>query len=152
MLYHLGCVYKIFCEDDENISYIGSTFNCIEQRLESHKKQYQLSLEDNNITYKYALRPYFEKYGVDRFKIVKLKDYVCCRSDKYDLKQLHAYEALWINKLKCINVLTPFNPLSKLTAKMLWCCPICKTLVQYKERNRHQKTKKCLKAKEQNGV
>jgi len=51
-----------------------------------------------------SIYPYFTKYGIDNFKIMKIKDYECYRENKADARHLHAFEQLWINKTKgCVN-------------------------------------------------
>ena len=55
---------------------------------------------------------YFEKYGIENFKIILIKSYNVVRTHQKDHKHLHAYELLWINKTKnCCNKLLTFNPL-----------------------------------------
>jgi hypothetical protein len=86
----IGRIYKIICTQSNDI-YIGSTFNTLRQRLYRHKSQY-------NNGQKYSLISYFDKYGIDNFKIILIKEY-----EVADKKHILAYEQLWINKLKPIN-------------------------------------------------
>jgi len=102
MVYSTGIVYKIICTLDNNIVYIGSTFNLLRQRWQQHKRQYKQYLEG---TYHcISIFPYFEKYWIENFKILKIKAYECYRYDVRDTKHLHSFEQLWINKTKgCVN-------------------------------------------------
>ena len=95
----IGRVYKII-HNQSNIIYVGSTTQLLRQRWAEHK--YRASKEKNSIY------EYFEKYGIDNFKIILIKEY-----DITDKNHLKVYETLWINKLKSINVLMPFQPLDK---------------------------------------
>ena len=103
-----GTVYKIVCSLDENIIYIGSTFNQLRHRWQTHKCHYKSYLERK--TRCVSIYPYFEKFGIENFKIMKIKDYECYRENKADSKHLHAYEQLWINKTKnCVNKFSAFR-------------------------------------------
>jgi len=97
-----GTVYKIVCTLDNSIVYIGSTFNELRHRWQQHKNSYKKYL---NGKFPYmSIYPYFEKFGIENFKIFKIKDYKCYREHNKDSKHLHVYEQLWINKTKgCVN-------------------------------------------------
>ena len=106
----IGHIYMIMTPLDNSFCYIGSTFNRLHKRFETHKKAY-IHNKDKLSIYKY-----FEKYGIENFKIIKIKSYNVIRLHKKDFKHLHAYETLWINKTKnCCNKLLPFNPIKKYT-------------------------------------
>ena len=108
MLYSTGTVYKIICSLDERIIYIGSTFNQLRHRWQCHKKDYKKYL--NGKHHCVSIFPYFTKYGIENFKIMKIKDYECYRENKADSKHLHVYEQLWISKTKeCVNKHNPFS-------------------------------------------
>ena len=118
MTYSNGTIYKIICSIDDKICYIGSTFNKLTQRWTQHKDQYKQFLKENKKG-EFSIYEYFTKYGIDKFKIIKIKNYLCYREHNKDLKHLKAYETLWINKTKtCINKILPFNPLFKFCQKL----------------------------------
>jgi len=87
-----GRIYKII-HNQSNIVYVGSTFNLLRQRWQKHKQNF-LHNRKNSC----SIFNYFEKYGIENFKIILIKEYQIV--DKYHLR---AYEQLWINKLKSIN-------------------------------------------------
>jgi len=102
MSYSIGTVYKIVCSLNERIIYIGSTFNQLRHRWQMHKNGYNKYLHGKHRCV--SIYPYFTKYGIDNFKIMKIKDYECYRENKADARHLHAFEQLWINKTKgCVN-------------------------------------------------
>lgn len=96
-----GNIYKITYND---IIYVGSTMKCIHERFNGHIIGFSC-YKDNYTT---TLKPYFEKYGVNKFKVSLIKQY-----EVVDRKQLLAWEQLWINKLKCINKASPIPFLLK---------------------------------------
>ena len=108
MSYSTGTVYKIICSLDERIIYIGSTFNQLRHRWQTHKYGYKRYLDEKHSCI--SIYPYFQKYGIENFKIMKIKDYECYRGNKADSKHLHAYEQIWINKTKnCVNKNSTFR-------------------------------------------
>ncbi len=112
MSYETGTVYKIICNLEHNFCYIGSTYNELRHRFQEHKRNYKSWL--NGKARKCSCFDYFQKYGIENFTIIKIKEYVCYRSHKLDKKHLHAYETLWINKTKrCCNKCPAFQPLSR---------------------------------------
>ena len=119
-----GHIYKIICTLDEKFCYIGSTFNRLSKRFEGHRCSYKRWKEGDERAC--SCYPYFDKYGVENFKIILIKTYEVCRSHVKDRKHLEAYETLWINKSKCVNRQVPFNPLNKhkryqsITRKMIY--------------------------------
>lgn len=121
MSYSIGHIYKIICNLDSSFCYIGSTFNQLRHRWQSHKKDYKY----NKGTF--SIHKYFDKYGIDNFKLILIKSYNVVRTHRKDHKHLEAYETLWINKTKnCVNKLLPFNPLRKEQMK------------QYRENNKEK--------------
>jgi len=110
-----GHIYMIFTPLDNSSCYIGSTFNRLPKRFQGHKQQFQNWLKDKDKSKKCSIFDYFEKYGIDNFKIILIKSYNVIRTHQKDHKHLNAYELLWINKTRnCVNELLPFNPLFKL--------------------------------------
>ena len=103
-----GTVYKIVCSLNENIIYIGSTFNQLRHRWQQHKNSYNRYLDGKHSCI--SIFPYFTKYGIENFKIMKIKDYKCYREHNKDSKHLRVFEQLWINKTKgCINKQSAFS-------------------------------------------
>ena len=92
----IGKIYKIITGQTD-LTYIGSTFDSLSGRWTNHKNKYK-EFKKNNKN-KLSIHNLFDKYGVNNFKIILIKDYKVC-----DRKHLEAYEQLWINKLNCCNV------------------------------------------------
>jgi len=107
MTYSTGTIYKIVCSLDENVIYIGSTYNQLRHRWQKHKSNYKEYLEGKHGCI--SIYPYFEKFGIENFKIMRIKDYECYRGNKSDSKHLQAYEQLWINKTRCVNKISTFS-------------------------------------------
>jgi len=97
-----GTVYRIICLPNPNIQYVGSTFNSLRQRWQGHKGDYKYFVKGNSESFM-SLYPYYDKYGIENFKMVKIKSYFVCAENKKDHKHLSTYEQLWINKIKCVN-------------------------------------------------
>jgi len=98
----IGKVYKIICTQSNDI-YIGSTFNTLRDRWRDHKNRYQQYKKNKNRTM--SIHNYFDKYGIDNFKIILIKEY-----EVIDRNHLETKEQLWLNKLKNINIQSAFNP------------------------------------------
>ena len=108
-----GHIYMIWSPLDNTFCYIGSTFNRLAKRWQGHKDNYK----NKNGTL--TIHKYFDKYGIENFKLDLIKSYDVVRTHKKDCKHLHAYELLWINKTKnCVNKMLPFNPLKKIENKI----------------------------------
>ena len=106
-----GNIYKIICTLNNDV-YIGSTFNLLKQRWQTHKSKFKYWLQDNNRV-KCSICENFKKYGIENFKIILIKKYLVYREHRKDSRQLEAYEQLWINKLNCVNTKCAFQPLIK---------------------------------------
>jgi len=107
-----GHIYMIWTPLDNSFCYIGSTFNRLHKRFEGHKHDYKHNYG------KCSIHKYFDKYGVDNFKIDLIKSYNVIRTHQKDHKHLYVYETLWINKTKnCINKNIPFSPMKYLNRK-----------------------------------
>lgn len=101
-----GRIYRIICYCDPSINYIGSTTNTLRNRWQLHKSDYKKSKGS------VSMHEYFDKYGVDNFKIILIKEY-----QVVDKSHLRAYEQLWINRTKCVNINSAFS-ITYLTAKL----------------------------------
>jgi len=108
-MYRTGRVYRIVCLCEPDIQYVGSTFNELKQRWQGHKQKYDHWLKDGNSKSFFSIFHYFEKYGIENFKILLIKEYQVFAENKKDHKCLNVYETLWINKLKCVNINSPFS-------------------------------------------
>lgn len=97
----IGRVYKII-HLQSNICYVGSTFNILRQRWQSHKNAFNGFLKNKNRGA--SIYQYFEKYGIENFKLILIREY-----EVVDRYHLEAYETLWINKLKSCNKYQPFR-------------------------------------------
>jgi hypothetical protein len=110
MGYKIGRVYRITKNDDPTINYVGSTFSQLKVRWRSHKSK----AGNNNSC---CIGEYLDKYGVDNFKIILIKEYLVYAENQKDTKHLRAYEQLWINKFTlkkcCINKKYSCNLLKK---------------------------------------
>lgn len=101
-------IYQIYYINDPKINYIGSSLNSdLNCRWNYHKADYKKYLE-NNLDNRANIYPYFKEYGIENFKIIKLKEF-----EVIDRKHLKSYEQLFINKYKPVNKLNPFNILFK---------------------------------------
>jgi len=79
-----------------------------------HRKSYNTWKKDKGCKGgKCSCFPYFEKYGVENFKIVLIKSYEVCRAHVKDRRHLEAYETLWICKTKCVNENMPIHYLKR---------------------------------------
>ena len=107
MGYKIGRVYRITKNDDPRINYVGSTFSQLKVRWSQHKQK----------TNRCVIGEYLNKYGVDNFKIILIKEYLVYAENQKDTKHLRVYEQLWINKFTlkkcCVNIKIGFNLLKK---------------------------------------
>ena len=94
-----GKIYKIISLDGIEC-YVGSTFGTIRDRWYKHKGHYNL-WKKNKKSYVSSFQ-LFEQYGLDRCKILLIKEY-----GVEDRAHLDVYETLWIKKLKAINKTEP---------------------------------------------
>lgn len=88
----LGRVYKIVDLLSDDV-YVGSTFRELSVRFLGH-----FTCPTT------VIGKLMRERGKDRCKIILIKEY-----EVADVKQLHAYEQLWINKTKCINKQSAFS-------------------------------------------
>ena len=95
-------VYRIVCLSHPEVQYVGSTFNKLRHRWATHKCMFKRWLEGKGRCV--SIYPYYKQYGIENFKLIKIKDYRVCAEHKKDRRHLDVYEQLWINKLNCVNV------------------------------------------------
>lgn len=105
-----GTIYRIICLPEPSIQYIGSTFNQLKQRWSKHKQHYR-EFNEGKRKQKCCLGiyPYFDTYGIENFKLIKIKDYQVYREHEKDTKHLRIYEQLWIAKTKNVNINNAFS-------------------------------------------
>ena len=106
----IGKVYKIICSQSNDV-YIGSTFNTLRDRWMEHKNRYRVYQKDPSRSM--SIHKYFDKYGIENFKIILIKEY-----EVVDRKHLESKEQLWLNKLKNINKNSAFNVIPKLAQQI----------------------------------
>jgi hypothetical protein len=95
----IGRIYKVQ-HLDSNLCYIGSTCNAVRDRWRSHKKVFGQWIKAKDKHSTISLYPYLEQYGIDRFKMLLIKEY-----EIVDKNQLRVYEQLAINRTKsCCNM------------------------------------------------
>jgi glycosylphosphatidylinositol transamidase (GPIT) subunit GPI8 len=94
----IGKVYKIVCKTNPKIVYIGSTIDKLSRRWRRHCHSSSVCV----------ISKYIKEYGIENFNIVLIKEYNVC--DKFHLL---AYEQLYMNTIKNINVRNAFNILGK---------------------------------------
>jgi hypothetical protein len=101
MSYIIGSIYRIVCLCEPDIQYVGSTFDTLRNRWQRHKYGYMEYLKGKHR--EIAIYPYFTKYGIDKFKILLIKEYKVCAENNIDKTHLSVYEQLWMNKINCVN-------------------------------------------------
>ncbi|GMF34076.1 unnamed protein product [Phytophthora lilii] len=97
----IGHIYRII-HLESDIQYVGSMFSEPRKRWQLHKSNYSNWLAGR--CRKVSIYPFFEEHGIDKFKLIPIKAY-----DLADRTHLKAYEQLWINKLRCVNKVSPFQ-------------------------------------------
>jgi len=103
-----GHIYIVFCHINPKIYYVGSTFNQLKQRWNTHK----------TAKHTCSISKYFDEYGIENFSIKLIKSYNVYREHSRDNQHLRAYEQLWINKFRnSCNTNHSFNPLKKILMK-----------------------------------
>ena len=91
----IGRIYRIVHLESE-LCYIGSTTNELRWRWQGHCSAYKQWLK--NKAAEVAIFQYFKQYGLDKFKMILIKEY-----DVVDRKHLQAYETLWIAKFRKVS-------------------------------------------------
>ena len=118
MDYQLGNIYKIICTVNSDFIYIGSTFRKLNLRWNAHKSKYKKYLQNGISTM--STHKFYDKYGIQSFRIVLIKSYKVSIDSNWDNKELKVFEQLWLNKTKnAVNSISAFNPLRKLD-KNIW--------------------------------
>ena len=135
-----GIIYKIICKLDHKFVYIGSTFDTLRNRWQRHKSHYKKWLSDPESINPCSCVQYFEKYGIENFKILEIKSYDIHLKDR---RCLEAYETLWIRKTRgCCNVNLPIRYLRKEYHKQYHqdnCEHIAEYQKQYNQNNREKR-------------
>lgn len=94
----IGRIYKVQ-HLDSDMCYIGSTCNTIRDRWRTHKSAFGQWVKNKDRVSTVALYPFLEQYGIDRFKMILIKEYQVA-----DKVQIKAYEQLVISRTKlCCN-------------------------------------------------
>ena len=95
-------VYRIISKKHPEFAYVGSTFGTLKQRFYNHKKHYIYWKEGKRGNV--SLYSYFDKWGVQDFKMVEMGVYMVCAENAKDRTHLNAWEQLWINRTRgCCN-------------------------------------------------
>jgi hypothetical protein len=99
--YSKGKVYKIVVDTQEEYKpYVGSTCQELSQRMTDHRGNYKYWKNGKGA----HMRSYdlFDKFGVDKCKIILLEEYPCDSKMKLLMK-----EREWFDKLECCNRCRP---------------------------------------------
>jgi hypothetical protein len=99
----IGSIYRVICKSDPSIIYIGSTTESLNSRWSKHKIHLQKWIS-GIVKMKCSIYPMMKEKGVNDFKIELIKNY-----EISDNNHLTAYEQLWINKTKCVNIVNPLH-------------------------------------------
>lgn len=93
-------IYKLISDSTDRV-YIGSTYKTLNERLSSHKSDYNRNKEKKNVR---KLANSFHLFKIGNIRIELLESYPC--SSK---RELHERERYWIDhyKEKCINKCIP---------------------------------------------
>jgi hypothetical protein len=112
MVYKFGKIYRIVCLSNPEIQYVGATVRALRLRWLTHVND---SKHSNRLGH-CSIAKYINQFGKKDFKILLIKEYKVCAEHNKDHTHLSAYEQLWINKLKCINIQNPVQ-IKKLAKK-----------------------------------
>lgn len=98
-------IYKIYCNDDDKLFYIGSTKN-FSSRKSSHKSSFNNPNDKSHNKYLYKIMR--ENGNWDNWTMTPIKTYIC------DKRQAELYERETIEELKpTLNKNCPFNTLEE---------------------------------------
>ena len=98
-----GTIYRIASLSHPEIQYVGSTFSNLRSRWQNHKRDYN-KYKNGNKRNTTTIYKFFEKYGINDFKIILIKKYTVC-----DKNHLSSYEQLWMNRIDCVNKCNPWH-------------------------------------------
>jgi hypothetical protein len=101
--YSKGKVYKIVVDTDEEYKpYVGSTIEELSRRMGGHRSKYKSWKKGKGA----HIRSYdlFDKFGVDKCKIILLEEYSC-----ENISQLLMKEREWFDKMECCNKSKPLR-------------------------------------------
>ena len=87
--YQNGKIYKVV-DSENNLCYIGSTKDPLEERFKSHLSKYKRKLEGSENISNYTVFSIFDKYGIENCKIQLVKLFPC--ANKYFLEDEEGYE------------------------------------------------------------
>lgn len=100
----IGLIYKVVPKEAPfDVIYIGSTTESLNDRWNKHKIHCQKWI-DKKVDMKCSIYPHMKERGINKFKIEIVKTYEIA-----DAYHLTAYEQLWINKTKCVNIVNPLH-------------------------------------------
>ena len=110
-----GYIYRIV-HNDSDLCYVGSTIKPIGKRWTVHKSHYRRWKAGKRTGL--SIFPYFEKFGIENFRMVLIKSYEVLDEkdpDKPNQSNRHlcTKEALWMYRYRtsCCNEISPFgNP------------------------------------------
>jgi len=91
--YSQGKIYKIVVETEENYKpYIGSTILSLSMRMANHRQDYtKWKNGKKNMTASAIL---FEKFGIDKCKIILIKLFPCSSKDELMMEERNQYDLI----------------------------------------------------------
>jgi hypothetical protein len=100
--YSKGKIYKIVVDTDEEYKpYVGSTIQGLAERMGGHRSSYKTWKK--NKTTKCNSFDLFDKFGLNKCKIILIEEYPC-----ENISQLIMKEREWFDKIECCNLKRPF--------------------------------------------
>jgi hypothetical protein len=101
--YSKGKIYKIVADTNEEYKpYVGSTIESLSRRMGGHRRTYKhWKNKGGGYMTSYDL---FDKFGVDKCKIILLEEYSC-----ENISQLLMKEREWFDKMECCNQIRPYR-------------------------------------------
>ena len=101
--YRNGKIYKVV-DNENNLCYIGSTKDPLEERFKTHLSKYKRKLEGSENVSNYTVFNIFDKYGIENCKIELVKLFPC--ANRYFLEDEEGYEqslTICVNKNRAGN-------------------------------------------------
>lgn len=112
--YSKAKIYKIVADTNEEYQpYIGSTIEELCQRMSAHRSKYKRWKIGGT---KYSSFDLFDRFGVDKCKIILLEEYPCDNKMKLLMK-----EREWFDKIECCNKLRPHRTNEELVIQQKKC-------------------------------